>query len=231
MAGDFIGRTRSGLPLGSALDQRQADDNLRNRQDEEKLANRSFGDSENNDLRNQVADLKAKFDSIQFSCGDGIDITGNAPRFSANVTPWTPPTNVDANNPPAPADFQLLGGSKLQLFGGTVTDTTNAGLVWTPSGLTLGAYTDITPGISGTAYLVISYTEGLPANITAVAYGTAASTPANISGTLYVQLGAFALGAGGYKVNSSPIGSQIFDAWRRWNTFGPVQYGAECNPL
>jgi len=130
-------------------------------------------------------------------------------------------------------DFQLndQGGGNLGIYGGTVSDTTAGGAVWTPSGLTAGQFTaEPVGGGDSAAWLVISYNEASPANITSVTFDTGSVVPVNESGTLYVPLGSFTVGGGKITVTSSPVGSQVFDAWRDWFA-SPVAYSAECNPV
>ncbi|MGB8356325.1 MAG: hypothetical protein WCD79_20670 [Chthoniobacteraceae bacterium] len=147
-----------------------------------------------------------------------------------------PAPSTDNSTPPAPAtfvDFQLSdqGGGNLGIYGGTVSDTTSGGMAWVPSGLTVGQFTaEPVDGSDSAAWLVISYTEELPANITAVTFDTGSSVPRNESGTLYVPLGSFTISGGKITITSSPIGSQVFDAWQAW-FFYPATYSAECNPV
>ena len=131
--------------------------------------------------------------------------------------------------PPQPVDFQLQGGTKLSIYGGTVLDTTTGGVSWTPTGLTAGKYTDSGAGDSDTcAWLVISYTEDVPANITSVTFDTGSDVPASESGTFYIPLGTFTFAGGKFMVTSTPIGDQAFDAWVVWFT---NNFQADCWPI
>lgn len=91
-------------PKYDAYNQKRTDAGLKRRQDEENLANRSDAERSFDELRSEIAAVGNKLDALQFVCGEGIDITGNAPSFSANITsPASSQQNVD----PVPLDLTV----------------------------------------------------------------------------------------------------------------------------
>ncbi len=137
---------------------------------------------------------------------------------------------------PAPIEFQLKDlsdgtGCVLGIYGGTISDT--GGTVHEATGLNLSSYTAFAVHDGDArAWLIITYHETSSPTITSVTVDTGDSTPANESGTLYVEIGTFFTDETAKKVTifSSPIGSQVFEAWRLWSS-NPVQYSAECGRL
>lgn len=80
MANDFQGPSKTG-----AYDARRTDNDFRKRQEQQRIDSLTPDQKQIEDLNARVADLERKI-QIQFACGEGIDITGNAPSFSANNT-------------------------------------------------------------------------------------------------------------------------------------------------
>ena len=170
-----------------------------------------------------LAGVEEGFDGRATASNDacsGSDGIGQGPAFNGD----TPPPTV------TPGDFQLsdLGGGNLGIYSGTVKDTTTGGVSWVPAGLTLGQYTaEPVSGSDAAAWLVISYDEAQPPNITSVSYDSGPTTPDSISGTLYFEIGRFSISGGKITILTSPVGSLNFAAWFVWAT-SPAVYDAEC---
>jgi hypothetical protein len=125
-------------------------------------------------------------------------------------------------------------GPQVGIYGGTVSDLTPGGTVWTPTGLVLGQYTVFEVSAGDTvAYLIITYdiSTGPPPtlNITSITVQTDDSVPANTSGTLYVQLFNFTVTAASgstpasVQITGDFIGDQQFFAWQRWFYLGQFE--------
>jgi len=130
------------------------------------------------------------------------------------------------------SDFALCDKSKdtdlkIGIRSGTVGGSPVTGLAW-------GVFTPVEVTLAATetwyAWLCVTYAEATPVTINSVTYDVGDAVPNSESGCLYVCLGAFSNIAGRLVVNTSPIGSQSFSAWRNWFS-NPVTYTAECNPL
>ena len=181
-------------------------------------------------------------DADQANLGIMVAIPWNGPATNSSGSADEINDQTDVKTPwqfgkkDAQIDFQLSavpqsGGAadKLGIFSGTVSDSGASGTVHNVTGLTTGEVTAVDVSGSGQAWLVITYTEDLPPNITSVTFDTGGSVPDNESGTLYVPLGGYWFSGTKLYANGA-IGSQVFEAWRLWFSF-PVKYAAECGPV